>query len=97
MEAGTTLIHQHKYILDMVDRFGQRDAAAINLPYSGGDETQPEGHADPDRLDYVSKLLKSLYGLKQSAHLWNQLLNKTLIKLGYKHMLTNPSCFIKVD
>ncbi len=33
-EAGTTLIHQHKYISDMVERFGQRDAAALNLPYA---------------------------------------------------------------
>ncbi len=41
-EAGTTLIHQHKYINDMVERFGQRDAAALNLPYAGGDEKQPE-------------------------------------------------------
>jgi hypothetical protein len=36
------LIHQHKYISDMVERFGQRDAAALNLPYAGGDEKQPE-------------------------------------------------------
>ena len=45
---------------------------------------QLEGHAYPDHIDYVCKLLKSLYGLKQSAHLWNQLLIKTLINLGYK-------------
>ena len=42
MEAGTTTIHQQKYINDMVERFGQRDAAALNLPYAGGDEKQPE-------------------------------------------------------
>jgi hypothetical protein len=41
-EAGTTIIHQHKYITDMVERFGQQDAAPINLPYAGGDERQPE-------------------------------------------------------
>ena len=33
-EAGTTLMHQHKYIMDMVERFGQRDAAPLNLPYA---------------------------------------------------------------
>ncbi len=41
-EAGTTLMHQHKYIMDMVERFGQRDATALNLPYAGGDEKQPK-------------------------------------------------------
>ncbi len=41
-ESGTTLIHLHKYINDIVERFGQRDATALNLPYAGGDEKQPE-------------------------------------------------------
>ena len=37
-DARITVLHQHKYIADMVERFGQRDAAALNLPYAGGDE-----------------------------------------------------------
>ncbi len=44
---------------------------------------QPEGHADPVHLDYVCKLLKSLYGLKHATHLRNQLLSKTLRATGY--------------
>ena len=39
---NTTLIHQHKYIMDMVNRFGQTDAALVSLPYAVGDEKQPE-------------------------------------------------------
>jgi len=31
LEAGTTIIHQKKYINDMVSRFGQQDAAPIGL------------------------------------------------------------------
>ena len=42
LDAQTTVIHQQKYINDMVERFGQQQAAGINLPYSGGDERQPE-------------------------------------------------------
>jgi hypothetical protein len=42
IHAGITTIHQHKYIQDMVARYGQQDAAPIGLPYAGGDEKQPE-------------------------------------------------------
>ena len=35
--------------------------------------------------------------MKQSAHVWNQLLSKTLIDLGYLQLVTDPTCFIKVD
>ena len=38
-EAGTTVIHQHKYISDIMERFGQQDAASLNLPYAGGDKS----------------------------------------------------------
>jgi hypothetical protein len=47
LEAGTTIIHQKKYINDMVTRFGQQDAAPIGLPYAGGDEKTARGS---DRL-----------------------------------------------
>ena len=58
---------------------------------------QPEGHIDPDFLEYVCKLLKSLYGLKQAARLWNRLLSKTLKKHGFKQLLTDTSCFVHID
>jgi hypothetical protein len=58
---------------------------------------QPEGHTDPVHPDYVCKLLKSLYGLKQAAHLWNQLLSKTLRGANYQQLLTDTSCFVKTD
>ncbi len=58
---------------------------------------QPEGHVDPNYPEFVCKLLKSLYGLKQSAHLWNQLLSKTLKALGFKKLPTNTSCFVRLD
>ena len=58
---------------------------------------QPEGHVDPQFPEYVCKLLKSLYGLKQAAHLWNRLLSKTLKALGFVQLLTDTSCFVKFD
>ncbi len=46
---------------------------------------------------YVYNLLKSLYGLKHAAHLWNQLLGKTLRGANYQQLLTDTSCFVKTD
>ena len=57
----------------------------------------PPGHEDPDHPHYACKLLRFLYGLKQSAHLWNQLLSKTLVDLGYRQLVTDPTCFVKID
>ena len=58
---------------------------------------QPKGHIDPVHPNYVCKLLKSLYGLKQAAHLWNHLLSKTLRGANYQQLLTDTSCFVKTD
>ena len=38
LEDRTFILHQRKYINDMVVKFGQQNAAARNLPYSGGDD-----------------------------------------------------------
>ena len=58
---------------------------------------QPEGHVDPKYPDYVCKLLKSLFGLKQAAHMWNQLLSKTLKTFGFRQLMTDTSCFVITD
>jgi hypothetical protein len=53
----------------------------------------------PDGSNYpkgtVCKLLKSLYGLKQAGHDWNELLRDLLIKLGYKQLQCDKCVFIK--
>lgn len=44
---------------------------------------QPKGYEVKEKEQYVLKLNKSLYGLKQSANLWNKCISDKLIKLGY--------------
>lgn len=45
---------------------------------------QPEGFTDDEHeMDMVCELGKSLYGLKQSARLWNQKLDRYLRKIGF--------------
>ena len=45
--------------------------------------SQPEGFIDPNRPNYVCKLNKSIYGLKQSARCWNSTLDELLTSSGY--------------
>ena len=43
----------------------------------------------------VCSVLQALYGLKQSAFLWNNVLDEKLKKLGFKPLLEDPSVYIR--
>lgn len=45
---------------------------------------QPKGFEVPGREDLVCKLQKSIYGLKQSARMWNQKIHTVLVQDGYQ-------------
>ena len=47
--------------------------------------------------DYVLKLRKNLYGLKQAAYNWHELLKAGLLKLGFKQSEHEPCLFLKKD
>ena len=56
---------------------------------------QPEGYTDSDRPDYVCKLKKSLYGLKQSARCWNRTLDLYLKSIGYSQCKSDGCLYYK--
>ena len=58
---------------------------------------QPEGYVDEEHPNYVCKLNKCLYGLKQSAKCWNELLDKHFIETGYTKADADGCLYIKVD
>ena len=45
--------------------------------------TQPDGFQVPEKEDYVCKLKKSLYGLKQSPRQWYKRFDGFMIEIGY--------------
>ena len=57
--------------------------------------TQPDRFVDPEHPEYVCKLKKSLYGLKQSARCWNETLDSFLMKNGYKKSNADSCIYVK--
>ncbi|KAM9916721.1 hypothetical protein OXX59_009799, partial [Metschnikowia pulcherrima] len=53
----------------------------------------PDGQKDDG--EYVLKLQKSLYGLKQSPLVWNETLNKEFLKQGFKRAINEPCIYYK--
>ncbi|KAG3058279.1 hypothetical protein PI125_g25257 [Phytophthora idaei] len=45
---------------------------------------QPDGYTDEEHPDYVCQLKRSLYGLKQSPRMWNQIIGNFMLELGFK-------------
>ena len=49
------------------------------------------------RSDYVLKLEKILYGLKQASYNWSELLKSGLIQLGFTQSKVDPCLYFKDD
>ena len=58
---------------------------------------QPQGFEDNNRKDYVYKLKKSLYGLKQSSRCWNSVLHEHLKSMGFCQTAGDPCIYIRDD
>ncbi|MCP4114884.1 MAG: hypothetical protein GY737_05660, partial [Desulfobacteraceae bacterium] len=55
---------------------------------------QPPGYEDVTRPTDVCRLIKSLYGLKQSPRAWNQVLHEHLLKTGFKRTTSDHCVYI---
>ena len=58
---------------------------------------QPPGFAEKGKEDYVYRLKKSIYGLKQSGRVWNRRFDKELRALGYTRLKSDPCVYIRQD
>lgn len=55
---------------------------------------EPTGFKDKDHPDYVYKLSKVIYSLKQVPLAWYNELKNYLLTYGFRNSLANPSLFI---
>ncbi|TYJ96957.1 putative mitochondrial protein [Cucumis melo var. makuwa] len=55
---------------------------------------KPPGYVHPSFPNYVCKLDKAIYGLKQSPRAWNETLSKKLFSWGFENSKSNSSLFI---
>lgn len=56
---------------------------------------QPEGYEEPGKRQMSCKLIKSIYGLKQAAKVWNEKLHATLNSRGFEQSIGDPCLYIK--
>nr|GEV43600.1 retrovirus-related Pol polyprotein from transposon TNT 1-94 [Tanacetum cinerariifolium] len=57
--------------------------------------SQPEGFVDPDNPTHVYRLKKELYGLKQAARAWYDMLSSFLLSQKFSKGVVNPTLFTK--
>ena len=58
---------------------------------------QPSHFLDPQFPDYVCKLKKSLYCLKQSPQMWHFKLHTYLVSIGFNSLQAEPNIYIRKD
>lgn len=47
---------------------------------------QPPGFEVPGKEDWVMRLMKSIYGMKQASHIWNQTFHNAVFQWGFEWM-----------
>ena len=55
---------------------------------------QPPGYVDPSCPNYVCRLWKSFYGLKQAPQAWFESFSTQLLHMGFQDSLADSSLFI---
>ena len=47
---------------------------------------QPPGFEEPGKEDWVMRLMKSIYGMKQASRVWNQTFDKAVKEMGFERL-----------
>jgi hypothetical protein len=55
---------------------------------------QPQGFVDSSCPDYVCRLHKAIYGLKQAPHAWFKRLSQALLDIGFIGLSVDTSLFM---
>lgn len=56
---------------------------------------QPEGFVKPGKKDYICKLNKSLYSLKQAGKIWHHMVGEFMLEIGFKRIPADMCIFIR--
>ena len=57
---------------------------------------QPEGGIAVGYEDHICKLRKGIYGLKQAGRQWNKMLDKTMLKHGFKRIPADHCLYMRI-
>ena len=58
---------------------------------------QPPHFKDVEHPNFVCKLKKAIYGLKQSPRMWHTKLHSYLVKIKFKRLSSEPNLYIRKD
>ena len=57
----------------------------------------PESTEPPTREQYILRLNKALYGLRQAPRLWHQTIDSFLLSIGFHRSNADPNLYIRAD